>query len=93
MKITVYLYNYTPNIIIFNNINSSAISPNNSILNNININYFSLINHRKYLHFRIYKYRVYIYISQDLWVQSQKMAKKIKKGILIRYEGNLIYYI
>ena len=28
-----------------------------------------------------------------MWVQSQKMAKKAEKGILVGYEGSLIYYI
>ena len=93
MKIIIYLYNHTPNTIIFNNINSSTINLNNSILNDININCFSLTNYKKYLHLKIYKYRVYIYIPQDLRVQSQKIIKRIKKEILIRYKNNLIYHI
>ena len=66
MKIIIYLYNYISNIIIFDSINNNIINPNNLILNNININYFSLASHRKYLYLKIYKYRVYIYILQDL---------------------------
>ena len=47
---------------VFSNINNSIISPNNLILNNTGINYFSLTNYREYLYFRVYRYRVYIYI-------------------------------
>ena len=93
MKVIVYLYNYIPSIIIFNNIDSSAINPNNLILNNIGINCFNLASHREYLYLKIYGYRIYIYIPQDLQMQSQKMTKRIKKKILIKYKNNLIYYI
>ena len=62
MKIIVYLYNYISNIIIFGNINSNIINPNNSILNNAGINCFNLISYKEYLYFKIYRYRVYIYI-------------------------------
>ena len=68
MKAIVYLYNYIFNIIIFGNVDNNTINLNNSILNNINIGYFSLISHREYLYFRIYGYRVYIYIPQDLQI-------------------------
>ena len=47
---------------IFGSINNSVISFNNSILNNTGVNCFSLINHREYLYFRVYRCRVYIYI-------------------------------
>ena len=93
MKIAVYLYNYIPNIIIVSNIDSSVINFNNSILNNTNINYFNLINYREYLYFKVYKCRVYIYILQNLQMQSQKIAKKIEKEVLIKYKNSLIYYI
>ena len=93
MKVIIYLYNHTSNTIIFNNINSNIINPNNSILNNININYFSLASHKEYLYFKIYKYRIYIYIPQDLQIQFQKIAKRTEKEILIKYKDNLIYYI
>ena len=93
MKITIYLYNYIFNIIIFSNINNNIINFNNSILNNTSVGCFSLISYREYLYFRIYKCRVYIYIPQNLQIQSQKIIKKTKKRILIKYKNNLIYYI
>ena len=51
---------------VFDSIDSSAINPNNLILNNIDIDCFNLISYREYLYFRIYRYRVYVYILQDL---------------------------
>ena len=51
---------------VLSSVNSSIINSNNLILNNTGINYFNLINYREYLHLKIYKYRVYIYIPQDL---------------------------
>ena len=62
MKAIAYLYNCIFNIIIFNSVNSSAINPNNLILNNAGVNCFNLVSHREYLYFRIYRYRVYVYI-------------------------------
>ena len=47
---------------ILDNVNNNIISFNNLILNNTNINYFSLVNYREYLYFRVYKCRIYIYI-------------------------------
>ena len=62
VKAIVYLYNYIFNAIIFSNINNNTINSNNLILNNTGIDYFSLVSHREYLYFRVYRYRVYIYI-------------------------------
>ena len=62
MKVVVYLYNYISNVIIFDNINSNIINSNNLILNNIGVSCFSLVSHREYLYFRVYRCRVYIYI-------------------------------
>ena len=47
---------------VFNSINSSAINFNDLILNDADINCFSLISYKEYLYFRVYGCRVYIYI-------------------------------
>ena len=44
-------------------IDGNTVSSNNSILNNADVGYFSLINHKEYLYFRVYGCRAYIYIS------------------------------
>ena len=62
MKAIIYLYNYISSTIILDSINSSVINPNNLILNDAGINYFSLVSYREYLYFRVYRCRVYIYI-------------------------------
>ena len=62
VKVAVYLYNYIFNIIIFDNINSNTINPNNLILNDTGVDCFNLINYKKYLYFKIYGCRVYVYI-------------------------------
>ena len=62
MKITVYFYNCIFSIMVFSNIDSSVISFNNLILNNIGVDCFNLVSYREYLYFRMYGCRVYIYI-------------------------------
>ena len=93
MKAAIYLYNHIFNATILNNINNNTINPNNSILNNTGVGYFNLVNYREYLHLKVYGCRVYIYIPQDLQIQSQKIIKRVKKGILIKYKNSLIYHI
>ena len=62
VKAAVYLYNCIPSVMVFGSIDGSAISPNNSILNNTGVGCFSLISHKEYLYFKVYRYRAYIYI-------------------------------
>ena len=62
VKVVVYLYNYTPSVMVLGNIDGNKISPNDLVLNNADINCFSLINYKEYLYFRVYRCRVYTYI-------------------------------
>ena len=93
VKAAAYLYNRTPSATVLGSVDSSAISPNDSILNDAGVGCFSLASHREYLHLRVYGCRAYAYIPRDLRVQSQKMAKRAEKGVLVGYEGSSIYRI
>ena len=68
VKAAAYLYNRISSAMVLGSVDSSAINPNDSILNDAGVGYFSLVSHREYLHLRVYGCRAYAYIPQDLWV-------------------------
>ena len=91
IRVAVYLYNHISSKFTLEGNSKELINPITSFFQELNINYFSLLHHIEYRHLRIYKYKIFIYIPKNIRMQSQKLAKRAEKDLLVDYKGNLIY--
>ena len=68
MRAVTYLYNYISNKSILRGNSEKLINLIISLFQELNINCFSLLYYIKYHYFKIYKYRVFIYIPKNIKV-------------------------
>ena len=93
MKAAAYLYNRTPSKSTLGGNGEELISPITSLFRELGTGCFSPLHHMEYRHLRAYGCRAFVHIPKDMRVQSQKLAERAEKGLLVGYEGNSIYRI
>ena len=70
MRVVAYLYNHIPSKFTLGDNGKELINPIISLFWELDTNYFSLLYHMEYCHFRVYGCRAFIYILKDIRVQS-----------------------